>query len=64
MAFVTAQAIGGKPQLVQDVATVGDIKAKLALTNYAATINGEPAEDGDELEDGQFVTFAPQVKGA
>jgi hypothetical protein len=65
MALVTAKAVGGQAQALSDVESVADARAKLGLAaNYAASINGEPAEDGDQLEDGMFLTFAPQVKGA
>jgi len=65
MAVVTAKVVGGSAQPLQYVSSVADVRSALGLAaNYAASINGEPAEDSDELEDGAFVTFAPQVKGA
>jgi len=64
MVLITAQVVGGAAKALE-AATVAEVRAKLGLaTNYQAAINGEPAEDTDNLEVGNFVTFAPQVKGA
>lgn len=63
MAKVQAQVVGGDIKQ-HDAETVGELKAKLSLTNYQATVNGEPADDSQELSDFEFVAFAPKVKGA
>lgn len=62
---VTAQVMGGQAQTFDGVDTIGDLKEKLGLgsANYAASINGDPADNDDELEDFNFVSFAPPVKG-
>ncbi len=61
---VTAVALGGTPQILNGVATVADAKSKLGLTgNYAASVNGDPAADDDQLEDYCHVSFAPASKG-
>lgn len=61
---VTAQVMGGQPKIFSDVETIKDLKGKLGLSNHTATINGEPASDDESLDDYNFVTFAPAVKGA
>lgn len=64
MASVHAAVVGGEPQRVKDVETVGDVRARLELANtYTATVNGEPADDDTYLESEQFVSFAQAVKG-
>ena len=61
-----AQVLGGA---VKDLSgsrfeTVGDVRKELGLsTGYTATVNGEPADDDQELNDYEFVAFAPSVKG-
>ncbi len=65
MATIIAQVVGGKAQPQTDVQTVGEVRQKLGLAaNYSASVNGEPSEDSETLEDGMFLTFAPAVKGA
>lgn len=63
MAKVHAQVVGGS---VKDVEadTVGEVKEQMKASTYTATVNGEPAADDDQLEDYQFVSLAPSVKGA
>ena len=63
MAKVTAQVLGGDPKVLEGMGTVGDVKAKLQATNHTATVNGEPVEDSYELDDYEFVSLAPAVKG-
>lgn len=62
---ITAQVIGGEPQVFDnDLQTVQDAYDALGLEgSYAATVNGEPADMDQELEDFEFVTFSPAVKG-
>jgi hypothetical protein len=64
MATVTATVVGGKATAHEDIYTVAELKQKLNITNYQASINGEPVSDEDDLTDGDYVTFSPQVKGA
>lgn len=62
---VTAQAIGGQPKVFDnEYETVGEIKTAMNLGSYQATVNGEPADDDQELNDYDFVSLAPKVKGA
>lgn len=61
---VIAQISGGNKQVIDDVDTVRDVKRKLgAETGYTAAINGDPAEDTEEVNEGDFVTLAKAVKG-
>ena len=61
---VTGQVLGGVAKTNMSGNTVKDIFEQLGLSgSYTATINGEPAEMDDEIDDYQFVSFAPAVKG-
>ena len=61
---ITGQVLGGAVKVMDSVDTVQDVFNELGLTgNYAATINGEPAEMDSELNDYELVHFAPSVKG-
>lgn len=61
---ITGQVLGGSPKAGISADTVQDVFEELALNgSYTATVNGEPAAMDDELEDYQFVSFAPAVKG-
>lgn len=62
MAKVTVKVTGGDIKEM-NADTVGDIKDELNLSDYTATVNGEPAEDDYELEDFNFVTLSTAVKG-
>ena len=64
MAKVTAQAVGGTAKVLENMGTVADVKRELDLVSYQATVNGEPADDDYELDDYEFVTLSPKVKGA
>jgi len=45
--------------------TVGELRRRYNVpSNYAASINGDPAEDSDYVEDYQHVAFFPAVKAA
>ncbi len=61
---VTAQVFGGDPQVFDDCATVGDVKAKMRVPNHTALLNKELATNGDALSDYDVVSLAPAVKGA
>lgn len=63
MAKVTAQVLGGDPQVLEEMRTVGAVKEKLNVSGHTATVNGEPADDGYELADYEFVSLSPAVKG-
>lgn len=62
MATVAAKVVGGKLKEF-DVDSVSELKSEMGLTgNYSAQINGEPADDEDDLNDHDFVTFTQSVK--
>lgn len=61
---IVAQVLGGGPKTLHNVDTVKDVRSELNLdSGYAATVNGEPADNSQELEDYEQVCFAPAVKG-
>jgi hypothetical protein len=61
---ITTQVSGGETKTLERVETVADVRRELDLDDtYSASINGEPASDDEELEDYNFVSFAPSVKG-
>lgn len=62
---VIGHVIGADKQVFDGVDTVADVKKKLGIEGqtFAATVNGEPAEDSDEVNEGDYVTFARAVKG-
>ena len=61
---VIGQATGGEKKVFDNVSTVSEIREKMSLaSNYIASVNGEPADDDYELEDGDFVTLSEKVKG-
>ena len=61
--LITAKVVGGTAQSLT-AETVSEVKQQLGVSNYQASINGEPAEDTDILSEGDYLTFAPAVKGA
>ena len=62
---VMATVVGGTPQTLSNVSTVGDVKAKLNVNeNYTATVNGETANNSTRLEGYEQVHLSPPVKGA
>lgn len=64
---VVAQVIGGelKEFTLSEGATVADLKkAEPKFANYQATVNGDSAEDSEELYGYAVVTFSEKVKGA
>lgn len=63
MAKVQAQVVGGDIKQ-HEAQTVSELKSKLNLTNYQASVNGESVDDDYELSDYEFVSFAQKVKGA
>ena len=62
---VTLQVLGGGSLVCScdEVQTVGAAKAKMAVPNYVASVNGEPADDEDELQEFSFVSLSAAVKG-
>lgn len=63
MAKVQVQVTGGAIQQ-KEASTVGELKTLLGVVAYTATVNGEPSSDSDELNDYEFISLAPAVKGA
>lgn len=63
MAMITYKVAGASKAQSAEADTIGELKRKASLDKYSASINGEPAGDGQSLEDGNYVTFAPAVKG-
>lgn len=60
---VVASVLGGDPKRVF-ASTVAEVKRQLALTGqYTAQVNGEPAQETDQLSAEDFVSFAQAVKG-
>lgn len=43
--------------------TIGEIRDRYGAGKHNASVDGSPASDSQELMDGQFVAFAPAVKG-
>lgn len=61
---ITAMVLGGQNKVLNEVDTVQEVLNELGLEgSFAVTINGEPAELSSELNDYEFVSFAPAVKG-
>lgn len=61
---VTAQVLGSQAKVLDHASSIADAKSQLGLDgNYTATVNGEPADMEDELEDYSFVSFTKSVKG-
>jgi hypothetical protein len=61
---VTAQVLGGESQVLDCCSTVQDAFDDLELEGqYTATINGEPVDFDQELNDYEFLCFSPAVKG-
>ena len=49
---VTVQVLGSTARVVglDEVATVGEAKELMGVPNYTATVNGEPAEDDEDVK--------------
>lgn len=63
MARVAAIVVGGSEKFL-DAETVKEVKEQLSAATYTATVNGDPADNDQELRDNDFVSLAPSVKGA
>lgn len=63
MANVFGQVAGGQPKNLE-ASTVAQVKELMNAKNYTASINGDPAEDSEELADFDVITLSPSVKGA
>ena len=61
---VTAKVSGGKLQKIE-AATLGELKTKLGVENYQATVDGEPQNDkAFALEQDSMVMLTAPVKGS
>lgn len=60
---VNCQVIGGTPITHDDVDTVRDAARRMNAEGYQASVNGEPAGQDTRLQDFDYVSFAPAVKG-
>ena len=61
---VIGQVSGGTKQVFDNVYSVRDLAEKLgATTGYTASLNGEPAEMHEVVNEGDMVIFAKSVKG-
>ena len=61
---ITAQVIGGESQVLEDCDSVQEAYDELGLDgDYTASVNGEPADMDQELNEYEFVTFSSAVKG-
>lgn len=60
---VIAQILGGDKKVLDNVNTVKDVKEKLGVSGYTASINGDPAQDTDTVTEGDFVSLSQAVKG-
>lgn len=64
-ANVIAQVVGGEKKVLDNVNTVGDVRAKLGLSaSYRASVQGEPQNDDFIVRAGEYVSFSEAVKGA
>lgn len=61
MACVKAKVAGGRTQ-DQEAETVGELAEMMEAEGFAATVNGEPADDDTQLRRNDFVSFARPVK--
>lgn len=62
MAKVVVKVVGRTLE-EREAVTVGALKTALSLTGYSASVNKTPAADDTRLSEGDFVSFAPNVKG-
>jgi sulfur carrier protein ThiS len=60
---VVVQVLGGSKKVLDNVHSVADVKSQVGAQAYAASINGDPATDGSQLSDGDFVSLSQAVKG-
>lgn len=61
---VTGHVLGGQPKLLDNVNTVEDVRKQMDVgAGYEATVQGEPSDGNEALDDFDHVSFAPAVKG-
>lgn len=62
MAKVVAKVLGGAPRDVEGT-TVADVRAAMGAHTHTAMVDGRAAQDSQVLEDNQYLSFSPAVKG-
>ena len=63
MTSVIGSVVGATPRRLH-AETVGEVRDQLAIADtYTAMVNGEPADDNTLLDEENFVSFSPAVKG-
>lgn len=60
---VRGQVVGGAEQTFDGVATVGDVAAKLGVTDRTAMVNGQVADYSTPLQDYAYVSFTDKKRG-
>lgn len=61
---VVVRVSGGAQKTLDNVETVGEVKKEMGVDiNYTATVNGDPADNDQELNDFEQVDLAPAAKG-
>lgn len=62
---VIYKVLGGqaKTQNLEEGTTIGQLKTTLGYSSHTASVNGSPADDATELNDGDYVNFSQAVKG-
>lgn len=62
---LTVKVIGGETKVDVVADTIAELKERLDLAHYNASVQGEPVEedDYDVLADYDYVTFTKAVKG-
>lgn len=60
---VTVQVLGGQPKVVEADTVAEAMEAAGLSGTYTSTVNGDPASMDTDLDDYEFVSFSPAVKG-
>lgn len=60
---ITIKKLGGEAKVLDECATVADAKKAADAEGFTAHVNGQPANDSQELRDYDFVALARPVKG-
>lgn len=61
---ISVSVFGGAQKTALELNTVKDAYNALGLSgNYTATVNGDPADLNQELNDYEFVSFTQALKG-
>ena len=61
---ITGTVMGGTPKAGLNADTVHEVYELMGLSgNYTASVNGEPADMNQELDDYNHVSFSQSIKG-